>query len=968
MNPLSLFDLARADCFEDRHIGPGPSDQKKMLDALGHDDLDALVAAIIPEAIRRPPEGYDALGQAASEVEALTQLQRHADNNSRQACFIGQGYAPVLVPPVIQRNVLENPAWYTAYTPYQPEIAQGRLEALLNFQQLCIELTGRELASASLLDEATAAAEAMGLARRQSRNRAADCFFVDEAVHPQTLSVLRSRADALGIELVVGPRDDIACTDHLFGALVQYPDTRGEIAPLAPLADNLHERGALLCVASELMALVRLCSPGEQGADVVFGSAQRFGVPMGFGGPHAAFFVTRDSFRRSMPGRVIGVSRDARGRPALRMAMQTREQHIRREKATSNICTAEVLLANMAAFYAMYHGPVRLRKIADRIQRLTDLTVALCAEAGLQARNSHWFDTVSFDMDKRALNGVRMRAAEAGINLCYGEHGVGVTLAEPHVAEDVLTLVAVLTGRPAVMARLEVLDQAMVAQSRASGAPEALVRRDEVPSHPVFRRHHSETGMLRYLRSLEEKDYSLVHGMIPLGSCTMKLNATSEMMPVSWAGLCDLHPFVPPGQSRGYRAMMEELADALRAMTGFDGVSLQPNSGAQGELAGLLAIRGYLRAQGETQRDICLIPQSAHGTNPASATLAGMQVQVVRCDARGNVDLEDLDRCIEKAGPRLACLMVTYPSTHGVFETNISRLCQHVHAAGGQVYMDGANLNAQVGWTSPAIIGADVCHINLHKTFCIPHGGGGPGMGPIAVRAHLIPWLPGHPLAKAPGLLAEDQDAVSSAPFGSASILPISWMYIRMMGASGLRQATAVAMLNANYLARRLEPAYPVLYRGEQDCVAHECLIDLRPLKAASGITEEDIAKRLVDYGFHAPTMSFPVAGTLMIEPTESETLAEMDRFVDAMLSIREEIRQVEAGVWPADDNPLVNAPHTLADIQEDTWTHPYSRQVAAWPVEALQQRKFWPAVNRVDNVWGDRNLFCSCAPVESYE
>ncbi|KHL74958.1 glycine dehydrogenase, partial [Pseudomonas putida] len=866
-------------------------------------------------------------------------------------------YHGTVTPTVILRNVLENPGWYTAYTPYQPEIAQGRLEALLNFQQMVIDLSGLALANASLLDEATAAAEAMALAKRVARNKS-NAFFADEHCHPQTLSVLQTRAEGFGFELIVDAVDNLA-QHQVFGALLQYPDTHGEVRDLRPLIDQLHGQHALACVAADLLSLVVLTPPGELGADVVLGSTQRFGVPMGYGGPHAAYFACRDDYKRAMPGRIIGVSRDARGNTALRMALQTREQHIRREKANSNICTAQVLLANIAGFYAVYHGPEGLQRIAQRVHRLTVVLAAGLEAKGIKRLNQHFFDTLTLDVGG-AQAAIIESAQAACINLrILGRGHLGVSLDETCSEETVLRLFDIFLG---VDHGLEVtaLDQ----QALIEGIPTALERRTPILCHPVFNLHHSETEMLRYLKQLENKDLALNQSMIPLGSCTMKLNATSEMIPITWSGFAQLHPFAPDAQVAGYKAMIDELECWLCAITGFDAICMQPNSGAQGEYAGLMAITRYHRSRHQPQRTLCLIPSSAHGTNPASAQMAGMEVVIVDCDDDGNVDLDDLKAKANAAGERLSCLMVTYPSTHGVYEEGIREICEVVHQHGGQVYMDGANLNAQVGLTRPADIGADVSHMNLHKTFCIPHGGGGPGMGPIGIRAHLKPFVASHPVVPVPGL-DPNNSAVSAAPWGSASILPISWMYIAMMGRQ-LADASEVAILSANYLASQLGSAFPVLYRGRNQRVAHECILDLRPLKAITGITEEDVAKRLMDYGFHAPTMSFPVPGTLMVEPTESESKAELDRFVEAMLAIRAEIGEVQEGNWPAEDNPLKHAPHTLADVLAP-WNRPYSLEQAVAPSAHVRQHKYWPAVNRVDNVYGDRNLFCACVPVEAY-
>ena len=944
----------QTDAFLQRHIGPDASEQQAMLDALGLDSRQQLIDDSVPPAIRL--QGELALPPALDEQAALARLRGYAERNQLWTSLIGMGYHGTITPPVILRNLLENPGWYTAYTPYQPEISQGRLEALLNFQQLTMDLTGLDLANASLLDEATAAAEAMALARRMAKNTS-NRFFVDENCHPQTLSVLRTRAEGFGFELVVGPVEAIE-GQQVFGALLQYPDTHGEIRDLQPAIAHLHAVQALACVAADLLSLVLLTPPGEMGADVVLGSTQRFGVPMGYGGPHAAYFATRDAFRRAMPGRLIGVSRDSRGNTALRMALQTREQHIRREKANSNICTAQVLLANIASSYAVYHGPQGLKRIAQRVHRLTALLAAGLERKGVARLNRHFFDTLTLDVGG-AQTAILESAAAARINLrILGRGRLGVSLDETCSEATVEQLLAIFLGAD------HGLDIAALDAEIASGIPQPLRRQSPYLTHPVFNTHHSETEMLRYLKQLENKDLALNQAMIPLGSCTMKLNATSEMLPITWPEFANLHPFAPREQAEGYRLMIDELQQWLCTITGFDAISMQPNSGAQGEYAGLVAIRKYHESRGEGRRDICLIPSSAHGTNPATAQMVGMQVVIVDCDRAGNVDLQDLERKAAEAGERLACLMITYPSTHGVYEENVRQICAAIHAKGGQVYMDGANLNAMVGLSRPADIGADVSHMNLHKTFCIPHGGGGPGMGPIGVKAHLVPFVANHPVVELEGPDVRN-DAISAAPWGSASILPISWMYIAMMGPQ-LREATEVAILNANYLARRLGDAYPVLYSGRNGRVAHECIIDLRPLKAQTGISEEDVAKRLMDYGFHAPTMSFPVPGTLMIEPTESESKAELDRFIEAMLSIRAEIDRVHSGGWPADDNPLVNAPHTLADVI-DTWDRPYSIAEAVTPSAHARAHKYWPAVNRVDNAYGDRNLFCACVSVDAY-
>ncbi|GAB7261250.1 MULTISPECIES: aminomethyl-transferring glycine dehydrogenase [Dickeya] len=954
----TLSQLEHGSAFTERHIGPSAAQQQQMLTAIGAASLDELIRHIVPADIQLPQP--PAVGDAATEYQALAELKAIASRNQRYKSYIGMGYHAVLTPPVILRNVLENPGWYTAYTPYQPEVSQGRLEALLNFQQLTQDLTGLELASASLLDEATAAAEAMAMAKRVSKLKQANRFFVADDVHPQTLDVVRTRAQTFGFEIVTGNAADAVKFDDVFGVLLQQTGTTGELHDYRALMTELKERKVIISVVSDIMALVLLAAPGKQGADIVLGSAQRFGVPMGYGGPHAAFFACRDEYKRAMPGRIIGVSRDAAGNTALRMAMQTREQHIRREKANSNICTSQVLLANIAGMYAVYHGPQGLKRIAGRIHRLTDILAAGLTARGLTLRHQHWFDTLTVEVaDKAAVLG---RAVSAGINLRADLDGaVGIALDETTSRDDVLSLFTVLLG-DAHGLDIDTLDAAVSQQS--ASIPSALLRSDDILAHPVFNQYHSETEMMRYLHRLESKDLALNQAMIPLGSCTMKLNAVAEMLPITWPEFAELHPFCPTEQALGYRQLITQLSEWLVQLTGYDAVCMQPNSGAQGEYAGLLAIRRYHESRHEGERTLCLIPSSAHGTNPASAQMAGMQVVVVACDKQGNIDLHDLREKAQQAGDKLSCIMVTYPSTHGVYEETIREVCQIVHQYGGQVYLDGANMNAQVGITSPGYIGADVSHLNLHKTFCIPHGGGGPGMGPIGVKAHLAPFVPGHQVVEMDGVLTR-QGAVSAAPFGSASILPISWMYIRMMGAEGLKQASQMAILNANYVATRLKDAYPVLYTGRDGRVAHECILDIRPLKDSTGISEMDIAKRLIDYGFHAPTMSFPVAGTLMIEPTESESKVELDRFIDAMLAIRAEVDRVAAGEWPHDDNPLVNAPHTQTELAAD-WSHPYSRELAVFP--AGQTHKYWPAVKRLDDVYGDRNLFCSCVPMSEYQ
>ncbi|UVE17618.1 aminomethyl-transferring glycine dehydrogenase [Pseudomonas sp. LS44] len=955
MSQTPSLSQLQSDAFLSRHLGPDAAEQQAMLEALGLASRDELIEQTVPPAIRFT--GQLALPEALDERAALAKLRGYAEQNQVWTSLIGMGYHGTLTPTVILRNVLENPGWYTAYTPYQPEIAQGRLEALLNFQQLTIDLTGLDLASASLLDEATAAAEAMALAKRVAKSKS-NLFFVDENCHPQTISVVQTRAEAFGFDVVIGAVETLG-EHRVFGALLQYPDTRGEIRDLKPLIERLHAQQALACVGADLLSLLLLTPPGELGADVVFGSAQRFGVPMGYGGPHAAYFATRDEFKRAMPGRIIGVSKDARGNVALRMALQTREQHIRREKANSNICTAQVLLANIASFYAVYHGPQGLKRIAQRVQRLTAILAAGLEQKGIARLNQHFFDTLTLDVGG-SQTAIIESALAARINLrILGRGHLALSLDETCTAETVEQLFAIFLGADHGLSVAE-LDAA----AASAGIPAGLQRRSAYLSHPVFNTHHSETEMLRYLKQLENKDLALNQSMIPLGSCTMKLNATSEMIPITWPEFANLHPFAPREQAQGYKLMIDELEEWLRAITGFDAICMQPNSGAQGEYAGLLAIRKYHESRGDAHRNICLIPASAHGTNPASAQMASMRVVIVECDGEGNVDLDDLKRKASEAGAQLSCLMATYPSTHGVYEEGIREICEVIHAHGGQVYMDGANLNAQVGLARPADIGADVSHMNLHKTFCIPHGGGGPGMGPIGVRAHLAPFVANHPVVPLDGPNPEN-GAVSAAPWGSASILPISWMYIAMMGPQ-LADATEVAILNANYLASQLGGAFPVLFSGRNGRVAHECILDLRPLKTETGISEEDVAKRLMDYGFHAPTMSFPVPGTLMIEPTESESKHELDRFIEAMLSIRAEIAKVQNGDWPAEDNPLKRAPHSLADVI-GIWERPYSIEEAVTPSAHTRAHKYWPTVNRVDNVYGDRNLFCACVPLDDY-
>ncbi|MDX1705648.1 aminomethyl-transferring glycine dehydrogenase [Pseudidiomarina sp.] len=960
MTTTTLKQLENHGEFIARHIGPSADEQAAMLEELGVGSLEELTHDTVPGAIRREP--FLQVGEPLNEREALARLRTIAKKNQVLTSYIGMGYYDTLVPNVILRNVLENPGWYTAYTPYQPEIAQGRLEAILNFQQMTMDLTGLDLASASLLDEATAAAEAMAMAKRVSKSKS-NVFFVADNVFPQTIDVVKTRAEMFGFEVVVAPARQVV--DHdVFGTLLQYPDRQGEIHNIEQLIAAVQQQNGVVAVAADIMSLVLLKAPGEMGADIVLGSAQRFGVPMGYGGPHAAFFATRDKYKRSLPGRIIGVSKDTRGNVALRMAMQTREQHIRREKANSNICTAQVLLANMASFYAVYHGPQGLRTIASRIHRLTDIVALGLRDQGVQLINSHWFDTLTFAYEGNA-DDLQRRAVDAGLNLRVDGNGVfGVSLDEAKTRADIEVLFEVILGADHGL-DIETLDS-RIAAGEVESIPADLVRQSDILTHPVFNSYHSETEMLRYIKQLENKDLSLNHSMISLGSCTMKLNATAEMIPVTWPEFGQLHPFCPADQAAGYGELLTTLSEWLIDITGYDNMSLQPNSGAQGEYAGLLAIQKYHASRGEAHRNICLIPSSAHGTNPATAQMMGMNVVVVDCDKNGNVDLNDLKAKATEAGDNLSCIMVTYPSTHGVYEEGIRTICDTIHEFGGQVYLDGANMNAQVGVTSPGYVGADVSHLNLHKTFCIPHGGGGPGMGPIGVKKHLAPFLPNHTVVPIHGT-GLDNGAVAAAPFGSASILPISWMYIAMMGSPGLREATEVAIMNANYIAKKLSDHYPILYKGRNARVAHECIVDLRPLKDAAGVTEVDVAKRLQDYGFHSPTMSFPVAGTLMVEPTESESKAELDRFIEAMIAIREEARKVENGEWPQDNNPLHHAPHTLADLVDSNWDRPYNRETGAYPVAAVKVNKFWPSVNRIDDVYGDRNLMCSCPATDLY-
>ncbi len=946
------------DSFVPRHVGPSEADVQVMLGQLGYPTLDDLIDATIPPAIRlgRPL----AIHAGRTEHEALEAMRVIATKNKVFRSYLGYGYHDTLTPPVVQRNVLENPGWYTAYTPYQAEIAQGRLEAVLNFQTMCMDLTGLEIANASLLDEGTAAAEAMFMAFQSRGGDARKVFFVDARCHPQTIQVVQTRANARGLNVVLGDAPSATFGTDTFGILLQYPTTDGAVLDYRDTADRAHASGALVVVAADLMSLVLLTPPGEWGADVCVGNSQRFGVPLGYGGPHAAFFATRDEFKRMLPGRIIGVSRDSSGRPALRMALQTREQHIRREKATSNVCTAQVLLAVMSSMYAVWHGPVGLTRIARRIHWHAALLATGLEQLGHAIQSDAFFDTLTVELRGTSADDVISAARIREINL-RKVSGAKITVAldETVTENDVQTLLSIFAvGAPTP----ETGDLTDTVDDRFD---ERFARTSAFLTHPVFNTHHSETEMLRYLRTLESRDLSLTHSMIPLGSCTMKLNATAEMFPVTWPEFGRMHPFAPVEQAQGYAELFTNLEAALSEITGFAAVSLQPNAGSQGEYAGLLTIAAYHRSRGDRHRNVCLIPQSAHGTNPASAVMAGMTVVVTRTDARGEIDVTDLRAKAEANKDRLAALMVTYPSTHGVFEESIREICDIVHQNGGQVYMDGANMNAMVGLCRPGDIGADVCHLNLHKTFCIPHGGGGPGMGPIGVAKQLVPFLPGNPVIKTGGTHATG--AVSAAPWGSASILPISMMYIDLMGGDGLAYATKIAILNANYIASRLDPHYPVLYKGSNGCVAHECIVDPRALKASAGIEVEDITKRLMDYGFHAPTVSFPVAGTMMIEPTESESKAELDRFCDALIAIREEVRQIENGTSDREDNPLKHAPHTMRAVASDAWNHAYGREVAAFPTEDTRQRKFWPSVGRVESAYGDRHLVCSCLPTDAY-
>ena len=946
--------------FADRHIGPSPEETAQMLREIGFADLDALVDATVPKNIRL--DRVLELPAAKSENDALAELRALASQNRIARNFIGAGYSDTITPPVIQRNILENPGWYTAYTPYQAELAQGRLEALVNFQTMVTDLTALDIANASLLDEATAAAEAMALCHHAATDRSRNKFFVADNCHPETIEVVQTRAKPLGIEIVTGDFANFKFDDAVFGALVQYPATDGAIYNYERFAGAVHDAGALFVVAADILALALLKPPGEFGADVAVGSTQRFGVPLGFGGPHAAYIATRDQFKRHLPGRLVGVSHDAEGRPAYRLALQTREQHIRRDKATSNICTAQVLLAVIAAMYAVYHGPNGLRAIAQRVHDFAAKLAQGLRQLGFKIAQENFFDTIRLELGQGSSRDLIERAARAGCNLrAVSDDAISIALDETTTGSDIETLLSIFRGTAVRDYADENLD------SSSYRIPQSAIRNSPFLTHPVFNTYQSETEMLRYLRRLESRDLSLCHSMIPLGSCTMKLNATAEMFPISWPEFAKLHPFAPDSQTSGYREMCDQLERWLAEISGFAAVSLQPNAGSQGEFAGLLAIREYHASRGEAHRNVCLIPQSAHGTNPASAIMAGFKVVAIATLKDGDIDLADLRAKADAHARDLAALMVTYPSTHGVFETTIREICEIVHGRGGQVYMDGANMNAQVGLCRPGDIGADVCHLNLHKTFCIPHGGGGPGVGPIGVAKHLVPFLPAAPsINHQPSTITAATGPVAAAPFGSASILTISWMYIRMMGPDGLKRATEVAILSANYIAKRLDRYFPVLFKGKRGLVAHECILDLREWKRA-GIEVEDVAKRLMDYGFHAPTISWPVAGTMMVEPTESESKDELDRFCDAMISIHAEMTAIANGKADKQNNLLKNAPHTTRQIAAEKWDHPYSREQAAFPAPWLRDHKFWPSVARIDNVYGDRNLFCSCPPIEEF-
>ena len=960
MSTSLLSKLNNENDFIVRHNGPRPAEQRVMLKMLGMDNIAHLMDETVPSSIRLNEPL--ALAAGLSENHLLAKLHKIAKKNQVNKTYIGQGYYNTDTPNVILRNIFENPGWYTAYTPYQPEISQGRLESLLNYQQMIIDFTAMDIANASLLDEATAAAEAMTLCKRAGKNKS-KAFFVSTNIHPQTIDVVRTRAQFFCYDIILGEIDEL--DDHdVFGALLQYPGSTGEITDLTDIIKKAHAKKTLVCVASDLLALTLLKAPGEMDADIVIGNSQRFGVPIGFGGPHAAFMATKDKFKRTMPGRIIGVSIDSKGKRALRMAMQTREQHIRREKATSNICTAQALLANMAAFYAIYHGPNGLKKIGRRVHHLCAILAKGLTKAGLTLTHQTFFDTITIESGNKTEE-IYKQGIRAGVNFRkVSKTQLGISLDETTSENNISELLYVILDKQVDINALSL----EIEKDEFAAIPSECQRTSAYLTNPIFNEHHSETQMMRYMKQLENKDFSLTHGMIPLGSCTMKLNAVAELIPVGWPEFSQMHPFAPSEQTKGYEILANELCQMLCAITGYDEFSLQPNSGASGEYAGLIAIQRYHQSNGESHRNVCLIPSSAHGTNPASASMVSMKIVVIACDDEGNIDHEDLKEKIAKHKNNLSAIMITYPSTFGVYEESIRDICDWIHDAGGQVYLDGANMNAQVGLTNPAFIGSDVSHLNLHKTFAIPHGGGGPGVGPIGVKSHLAPFLPGHSSnSVVPKNQQEHNFAVSSANLGSASILPITYAYIALMGKDGLAQATKLAILNANYIMERLRLYYPILYRGKKGRVAHECILDLRPLKAESGISEEDISKRLMDYGFHAPTMSFPVAGTLMIEPTESEDLAEIDRFCDAMIAINYEITKIKEGEWPLNDNPLVNAPHTQTDLMAQNWPHCYSRELACFPTKQTKQSKYWPSVNRVDNVYGDRNLICSCPSIDSY-
>ncbi|HCM40748.1 MAG: glycine dehydrogenase (aminomethyl-transferring) [Bdellovibrionales bacterium GWB1_52_6] len=957
--------LRYSDRFVNRHLGPSAKERSEMLQFLGFSSLDELAGATVPKQIRLK-QGLR-LPEALSEYEALAAVRKIADENQVFRSFIGMGYYNTVTPPVIQRNIFENPGWYTQYTPYQAEISQGRLEALLNFQTMVSDMTGFPVSNASLLDEGTAAAEAMNMCFGIKGRDESKSFFVSKDCFPQTIEVVRTRAKPFNIKIIVGDAETFDFSKPIFGALLQYPAADGTVRELKSFIDRVHAAEALVVIAADILSLAILTPPAELGADIAVGSTQRFGVPIGFGGPHAAYLAVKDEYKRLAPGRIVGLSKDADGKPAIRLALQTREQHIRRDKATSNICTAQVLLAIMASMYAVYHGPEGVRKIAERVHLLARVLKEGLKTLGYEMDETAFFDTLFIKADTKAQQALVQAATQAKINvrIIDSEH-VGISCDEATSAQDLSDLLAIFAKAKGRTSDLKVNDLLASVSKKGSVIPASLTRKSAFLTHPVFNQYHSETDMLRYLHRLQTKDLSLVASMIPLGSCTMKLNAAAEMYPISWADFSRMHPFASPEQTRGYLKLFKQLEGMLAEITGFSAVSLQPNAGAQGEYAGLLVIKKYHETRNEAHRDICLIPKSAHGTNPASASLAGMKVVVVDCDSSGNIDVNDLKAKAMEHSKNLAAFMVTYPSTHGVFEEAILEICQIIHQHGGQVYMDGANMNAQVGLCRPADIGADVCHLNLHKTFAIPHGGGGPGVGPIGVKAHLAPFLPGHPVVATSGNQAIGP--ISAAPWGSASILPISWMYITMMGAEGLKQATEVAILNANYIAKKLAPHYPVLYTGKEGMIAHECIFDLRPIKDKTGIEAEDVTKRLMDYGFHAPTMSFPVPGTLMVEPTESEPKRELDRFCDAMIAIRKEIAEIESGKADRQNNLLKNAPHTAEQIARTEWTRPYTREQAAFPTRDTRESKFWPAVSRINNVLGDRQLICTCAPIESYQ